>query len=319
MPTNPRSRRRKFGRLIVILILGGCALVTFGISARDEAAYFAFDESVDRWQANPEFRTVAVDYAISGSRAMRTRPLFIAAKTTIMALRSAPGLPAKYAVNPTSREHYEDFTRGPLSAYLHLCSEQDVPDMVGVIETAGRHQTPDDLRSVLDGYHMDFPVTHDAGALASVAQMLKDADAGKPFTIRTNIGPLLAGPIAQIAAEIHVPARPQEMTADEQGTVLDRLDPYLKAHDTQLWRTKQVSDFCGGVWAQVFSPPYRMVMSPILIAKEICRWTLFGGLLAVVLTMRRRWRASIGGNSPIAENILKTRRESGVPEFSGRT
>ena len=129
---------------------------------------------------------------------MMTRPFLIPAKSTIMTLRSAPGLPKKYAVNATSALHYENFSRGPLSAYLHLCSEQDVPDMIGIIEAAGRkpRRTPDDLRQALDGFHMDFPVAHDAGAMASVEDLLTDTDAGKTFTIRTNIGPMPLTPIA---------------------------------------------------------------------------------------------------------------------------
>jgi hypothetical protein len=289
MPNPPSPRSGRIKKLAAVFVLGSVALITFGISGSDEAAFRAFDEAVDRWQINPEFRAVANDYCIGGSRAMQTRPFLISAKKTIMTLRSTPGLPAKYAVNPTSALHYENFSRGPLSAYLHLCSEQDVSDMIGMIEAAGRklQRTPDDLRQVLDGFHMNFPVAHDAGALASVESLLAETDAGRGFTIRTNIGPMLAGPIAGIAAEIHVPSKPAEMSSDEQRAVFDRLDRYLKSHDQQLWRTKQVSDLCGGVWAQVYGPPYRAVAAPLLFAREACRWALFCGLLAVIFGVAR--------------------------------
>jgi len=269
-----------------------CAMITFGISGSDEAAFRAFDEAVDRWQVNPEFRAVALDYCIGGSRAMRTRPFLIRAKATIMAMRSAPGLPKKFAVAPTSGLHYDNFTRGALSAYLHLCSEQDVSDMVGIIEAAGRThaRTPDDLRQVIDAFKMDFPVSHDAGAMRSVEDLLAETDAGRTFAIRTNIGPMLAEPIARIAADLNMPANPQDMSPDQQRAVLDRLDRYLKVYNEQLWRTKQVSDLCGGVWAQVYGPPYRAVVAPLLAAKEICRWVLFGGLLLVLVSALRRPR-----------------------------
>ncbi|HZK79502.1 MAG TPA: hypothetical protein VFC46_00505 [Humisphaera sp.] len=295
MPNPPPARKSKLTRLFAILLLLGVVLITFGISGPDEAAFRAFDESVDRWQTNPEFRAVAIDYCIGGSRAMMTRPFLIPAKSTIMTLRSAPGLPKKYAVNATSALHYQNFSRGPLSAYLHLCSEQDVPDMIGIIEAAGRkpRRTPDDLRQVLDGFHMDFPVAHDAGAMASVEDLLADTDAGKTFAIRTNIGPMLLAPIAQIAADLHVPANPKDMSADEQRAVLDRLDRYLKSHDQELWRTRQVSDLCGGVWAQVYGPPYRAVVAPLLIAKEVCRWVLVGGLVIAIFGVARRRSTTI--------------------------
>src|SRR5579871_2675243 len=98
-------------------------LCMLALSAHDETALRSFSEAVDRWQVNPEFRAVAMDYSIRGSAAMRTSFLWMPAKRVIIALRSIPMIPKRYAVNPTSRQHYEDFSRGPLSAYLHLCSE----------------------------------------------------------------------------------------------------------------------------------------------------------------------------------------------------
>ncbi len=69
---------------------------------------------IDHWQINPEFRTAAMQYCILGSAATRTRFLFIRTGSVVMALRSIPMLPKRFAVNPTSRSHYDDFGRGPL-------------------------------------------------------------------------------------------------------------------------------------------------------------------------------------------------------------
>ena len=183
----------------------------------------------------------------------------VPAKTVIIALRSTPMLPKKYAVNPTSRQHYEDFSRGPLSAYLHLCSEQDVPDMVGVFEAAGQKtgRTDDDLRHVLGAFKMDFPVATDAGARQSVDDLLRDADAARPFTVRTNIGPLLAGADRRIGGGIEGSSR---SGSDDRRGASRRDRPArsisLRSQHFALWRTKQASDGCSGSWAQCSGPAY---------------------------------------------------------------
>src|SRR5438105_1472766 len=137
MPAQPHRRLRTFGKVAFGAALVFCALVAFGISGDDEAAFRSFTEAARRWQVNPEFRSVAMDYSIRGSRAMRTHPMLISSSRMIMALRSVPSLPPRYAINPTSRLHYENFTRGPLSAYLHLSGEQSMPDYLGIFESAG--------------------------------------------------------------------------------------------------------------------------------------------------------------------------------------
>lgn len=300
----PNAARRAVFRLFQVFLaslLLACLTLSVGIFACDDAAFRSFALAAHRWQKNPEFRAISFEYAVLGSDAMRTHPLFMPAKSEILALRSIPGLPKSLAVNPTSRLHYERFSRGPLSAYLHLCSEQDVPDLVGVVESAGRDGAPTraDLRQILDAFQMDFPVVHDDGALASASAFLRDADASRPFPIRTNIGPLLAEPIAQIARQLHLPPEPSRMTPDEQQAVLDRLDPYLRSHDRPLWRTKQISDFSGGVWAQVFSPPYAALISPIVESRELLRFALLA-LLVIAIAYARMNRVkpvepTIGG------------------------
>jgi hypothetical protein len=89
-----------------------------------------------------------MDYSIRGSAAMRTRPLFIPAAKGIMAVRSIPGLPPEYAVNPTSLAHYENFSSGPHSAYLYLSDEQNVSGVANLFEKLGaRRRTEAILRA----------------------------------------------------------------------------------------------------------------------------------------------------------------------------
>src|SRR5438045_5925841 len=144
----------------------------------------------------------------------------------VMAIRSMPGVPKRFAVNPTSRLHYDHFEQGPLCAYLHLCSEQSVADFAGVLEKAGNPVQPSSqpetrpaatqpaatqstsqpveagAQMFLDAFHMDFPVCTDAGALQSVAVLLRDVDARRPLKVRENVGPLLAPHIAGLAREL---------------------------------------------------------------------------------------------------------------------
>jgi hypothetical protein len=290
MPNRSRKWLRRPGRPILLLAILIGLLLTFGLSADDEAAYRTFNNAVDRWQINPEFRDVALQYSKYGSDAMRTHILHMSAERVIMALRSIPGLPKEYAVNDTSRKHYDDFAHGPLSAYLHLCSEQDVKDMAGMFAEAGRKtgRTESDLRNVLKGYKMDFPVVIDDGALRSVADLLRDTDAARGFSIQEDIGPRLMTPIRELAADLHFPTDPDQMSADQQRAVFDRLDSYVHVQDEELWRTKQLNDFCNGVWAQVYGPPYKTATVPILMAHDVGEISLIVLLLIVSCSGLRR-------------------------------
>jgi hypothetical protein len=118
---------------------------------------------------------------------------------------------------------------------------------------------------------MDFPVATDSGAIESSVSLLRDTRASRAFQIRSNIGDLLRPHIAAIARQLGFPGDPGEMTPAEQRAVLDRLDGYVRRHDPKLWRTKQVSDYAGGIWAQVFGPPYNMILKPVLLIHDISR------------------------------------------------
>jgi hypothetical protein len=288
--TSGRRKRWKLGRIALASGLLLCAWFAFGISGADESAYRAFDDAATRWQTNPEFRAVAKEYCQCGSRAMRTRPLLIPAKRLIVAVRSTPMLPKSIAVNPTSRLHYENFSQGPLSAYIHLCGEQQMDQFVGIFEAIGKrpHLADADLRELLDSFHMDFPVAHDAGAIQSTGTVLHDAEAYRMFSIRQNIGPLLLPDIAELSRSIGVPPDPHDQTADQQQAVLERLDSFVKQRDPELWRTKQLSDFCGGVWAQVFAPPYRYALGPAIFLRNLAQLLLIALLLMASIRSRRR-------------------------------
>jgi hypothetical protein len=288
-----------------LLILGFCVLTSFCLTPHDEMAYRSFTEAVQRWQTNPEFRSIAVDYSTRGSAGASASLWFIPARRIIMAIRSLPGLSEKYAVNPTSQQHYDNFSRGPLSAYLHLCSELDLPESLGVMEAEARKNdlSDEEMGKLLATFKMGFPVANDHGARAATAAMFRDTSAAtSSFAIRTNIGPYLVEPIHQIAADLNVPANPKEMTFDQQQAVLDRLDSYVRSHNPQLWRTKQMSDYFGGVWAQVYGPPYSMLIQPVLVAQQVCRVLLVVMLAGIVLRYRRIGRVVGNSTDAVAKN-----------------
>jgi hypothetical protein len=275
-PFEPRPRGRSrlsLRRVLAAAVLGFCVLFGFGIGRADYVALWSFVRAVDRWQVNPEFRTVAVEYSVRGSDAMRTRPMMVPARRIIMGLRSVPFLPERYALQPTHGQHYRDFSRGPLSAYLHLCDEQGVADTIPMVEELGRKpvRTDADLRAFLDSFKMDFPLVKDAGALRSADALVADADGSRPFVVRGNITEALTPHIRELSIGLGFPADPAGMTPAQQRTVLERLDAHVRRHDPELWRTKQVSDFCGGLWAQVFGQAYNYVLLPFLWLSAACR------------------------------------------------
>ncbi len=293
-PTGGRRWRAR-GYFIALAAIG---LIGFGILPVDEAAFYDFSASVNRWQVRPDFRVVALDYTVRGSTAMRTRPLlFIPARRIIMAMRSTPFLPKRFAVNPTSWSHYHDFSRGPLAAYLHLCGEQNVGMYLPMIEDLGRKPggpSDADLLGFLDSFKMDFPVTKDIGALRGLGDLLRDIEPSRGFTVRNNVGELLAPHIASIARDLELPSDLDALSPEAQQAILDRLDGYVRRHDPELWRAKQVSDFCAGISAQVFSPPYQAVIDPWLKVTMIFRWLTVGMLAAASLaTVRQARRQSM--------------------------
>jgi hypothetical protein len=223
-----------------------CALA-FGITSGDLSRIRAFDQAVNRWQANPDFRAVTFEYVDLGSRAMQARICGIRAKTAIMAFRKIPGLPESLAVNPTSQSHYDDFSRGPWAAYFHLSGEQDVALGIGLLEKLGPDASDEQIRQMLGGFNLPVPVATDNGAVASVRRLLSDTKADHPITISTSLRSAISDRAMSDADAYPV---------DEQMTLLRVFEQQLKARDIELWRAKQVNDLLAGIWAQGYGQIY---------------------------------------------------------------
>jgi len=323
------GRAGRLGKALLVILWATCALLAVGVSGADDAAVRTFDGAATSWQSDPEFRRVAMEYCVLGSRAVRTRLMGLRAGAVVMTIRSLPGLPKRFAVNPTSKLHYDHFEQGPLCAYLHLCSEQSVPDFASTLEksttqpattrAAMTQPVEPDRRAFLDAFRMDFPVCTDAGAAQSVAALLRDVDAPRPLTVRENVGPLLTRHIAGLARELNVPEDPAAETPAQQQAVLDRLDARVRRDDPELWRTKQLSDFCGGVWAQVFGPPYHWVTRPVIVAHAVA-WP--GLVVLAAWTGFRRGRRRAGreegtpvdvGSDPSGPQLLRAPHPDPLP------
>lgn len=307
----------------------GCAILLsawgwFGVSSQEETDARRFDQLAAEWQRQPEFRAITLSYCDDGSRALAATPFGIRANGVVMALRSLPFLPKDLAVNPTSELHYRRFAMGPLCAYLHLCTEQDVPIFAGVLEqTVAKHSAasgpiangpiatgpvatgpatttapiPADPRFVarkfLDMFHMDEPVCTDVGAVQSAAALIRDLDPRRPLVVRQNIDALLVPHISDLARELGVPERIDDMTPEQQRRVFVRLDAHVRARDPELWRTKQLSDFCCGIWAQVYGPSYGLAIKPVLWVHRAAGVALLYFALWAVW----RWRVVAGAGS----------------------
>jgi hypothetical protein len=209
----------------------------------------AFGDAVRGWQVNPDYRAVSTEYVTLGVEAMQSRLCGLSAGTVVMGFRSIPGLPAHLAVSDTSAAHYDAFSRGELSAYLHLSSEQGVADGIAMIEQLGKRQplSDADIVAFLAGFKLPVPTVADAGAIAGVRQLLADVDATKPFIVRGDVATSL---------RTSVEGNLRTMTRAEQAAEFVRFDYMIRATDLELWRSKQVSDFLAGIWAQGYGQIY---------------------------------------------------------------
>jgi hypothetical protein len=258
--------------LLALTILIAFA-IGFGTPAADAEKMRLFSDAVDRWQRNPEFRKVQVEYVEMGSAAMRTRVCGVEATKGIMWLRSLPGLPEHLRVNDTSFAHYTNFTRGPLSAYMHLTSEQGLADTLKMLKDLGSIPNPTDADVVafLKQYKLHNPVASDAGAVQSVRDLLADVDPARPLAIQTEAPGKLYSHISAMAAEMGFPPKIEEMTPAQQQEIWATLDERVRERDYELWRTKQVNDWLNGVWAQVYGTMYGGLINPMLTLREVAR------------------------------------------------
>jgi hypothetical protein len=168
-------------------------VVGFGAGTSDQTRLRAFVDSVGQWQTHTDFRQVTTQYVTRGSDALRSTPMGVRSSTWIMWIRSLPGLPKAFAVNDTSRLHYQQFGKGPLCAYLHLCTEVDLLNADGTGGYLGEFEATfgrsadvaaAEAKAWLQGLKWDYEVSADAGAVQSLRAVIADAEPFKPFRVR---------------------------------------------------------------------------------------------------------------------------------------
>jgi hypothetical protein len=297
--TKGRDRLKKTarwtGRVVLALVILLAFAIGFGTPQSDADKMRAFADAVEHWQHNPDFRKVQIEYVESGVQAMRTRTCGLDSTRTVMWLRSLPGLPEAWAVNDTSLAHYTSFTRGPISAYLHLCNEQGMSDTLKMLKDLGQYANPSDaqIREFIAQFKLYYPVASDAGAVESVRLLLRDVDAARGFADMPNVTQAIRPHIAAIAKSLGYPEQPNDMTPAQQHDVWVVLDDTVKERDYELWRLKQVNDWLNGVWAQVYGKMYAVVIYPTLKTRDISRVAAPLLLMAwLALAFHRRRRAA---------------------------
>jgi hypothetical protein len=279
--------------LLGLLTVASAAL-GFGMGSADARRVRAFADAVQGWQANPDYRSVSTEYVTLGVEAMRARVCGLSAGTLVMAFRSIPKLPAHLAVNDTSAAHYEAFSRGDVSAYLHLASEQGFAEGVELVERLAARQplTDNDIAAFLAGFKLPVPTITDAGAVAGVRRLLADVGPS-PFTVRSDV----ATPLRS-----HVLGNLATMTRAEQAAAFAQLDPSIRAVDLELWRAKQVNDFLAGIWAQGYGQIYLDGIDAFFrlqrAARIACLLTLAGG---VWIVLGERFKRTSAAPSPDAQ------------------
>jgi hypothetical protein len=291
------------GRTVLAVVILFLLAVGFGTGSTDAARMRQFSDAVERWQHNPEFRRIGVEYVEMGSDAMRTDVCFVDSTRVVLALRSIPGLSKDWAINDTSLAHYTHFRQGPLSAYMHLTREQGLADTLQMLESLGKKSelSDQDIRDFLKQYKLYYPVASDAGAVASVRALINDVDPGRALVVRDDVANRLMPHIAAVAKSLGYPEDLKAMTPDAQLEVWHMLDDQVRDTDYELWRTKQVNDWLNGVWAQVYGAMYAVAINPTLTLRE------FGRAAGPILIMawvgvglwrkRREAEGTVGGGA----------------------
>jgi hypothetical protein len=278
---------------VLTLVVAFTAALGFGMGPGDMRRVRAFGEAVKRWQVNPDYRLVSAEYVTLGVEAMQARVCGLSAGTLVMGFRSIPKLPEHLAVNETSAAHYEAFSRGNVSAYLHLAGEQGFAEGVDLVERLARRQslTDGDIVAFLADFKLPVPTVTDAGAVAGVRRLLADVGTA-PFVVRSEI----ATPL-----RTHVAGNLGTMTRSEQGAAFSELDADVRSVDLELWRAKQVNDFLAGIWAQGYGQIYLDGINAFFqlqrAARVICVLTLVAG---VWLAVRERFKRTSAAPSPDA-------------------
>jgi hypothetical protein len=279
---------------LALLVCALAAAVGFGMGPNDTRRVRAFADAVRGWQREPDYRAVTQEYVTLGVDAMQSRLCGVSAGHVVMGFRSLPGLPEHLAVSDTSAAHYSAFSRGELSAYLHLSSEQGVADGIALIEQLGRREplADADIVAFLAGFRLPVPTVTDAGAIAGVRRLLADVDAGNPFLVRGDVSTSLLSAIEGNLAT---------MTRAEQAAAFARFDAHVRATDPELWRSKQVSDFLAGIWAQGYGQIYLDGIEGFFRIQRGARIVFFLALAAALLLLARgRLKRTSAAPSPDA-------------------
>ena len=274
--------------------------VAVGTPPSDMDKMRRFATAVDRWQTGPDFRKIQIEYVEMGSEAMRTRVAFATTTDGIMFLRSLPGLPAHLKVNDTSFAHYTNFTRGPLSAYLHLMTETgELKHTLQMLDYISKQKdlTNEQIRKdFILNYKFDgYKVASDDGACDSVSALINEVDAARGFKITDHVAERLKPHIAAVAGRLGYPSEVTRMTPEQQTHVRDLLDGQVKETDYELWRIKQVNDWLNGLWSQVYGTMYAWIIGPTLTLRGICLW--LGPLMLIswvgLVAWNRKKRAAL--------------------------
>lgn len=307
------------GRVLLGMVIVFALAVGYGTTAGDAEKMRVFGEATHRWQTNPDFRKVEIEYVELGATAMNTKAAWISTTQGIIWLRSIPGLPAHIAVNPTSRAHYDNFTRGPLSAYLHLTDEtsggmKDTIKMLKYLVERGDLSDEGVRRDMLQKYTFPgYTVAMDAGAAQSVRRLVDDVDPSRGFQFDDNMRERYRSHIAAVAASLGYPTEVSAMTAEQQSTVRAQLDAHIKEADYELWRSKQVNDWLNGLWAQVYGTMYGMLIQPTITVRAWGR--VVGPTLLLTWIALAWWKRRRPSPSPVtADPDLDPRLALEVPD-----
>jgi hypothetical protein len=251
-----RNRRRRVGRAMLwamfCIFMFIAAALAFGVTPADAKAIREFDSAVRTWQHDPDFRVVALEYAQLGSRAMQAKFCGIPARHVVMWFRQLPGLPDVLKIGPSSQPHYDDFSIGPLKAYMHLSKEQDVKLGIDLLKKLPPNPTDEELREFIRGFHLPVTIATDGGAVESVRRLLKDVQPDQPFTVDSD----------QLA---------EFMSRQSADDSLKAMDERIRMTDPQVWRNKQISDFLAGIWAQGYGQFYSAGIHTLLLVRIVAR------------------------------------------------
>lgn len=290
----------RIGRMALYGVLGFAGLLVvllaISLSPGDYRRLDNFAKASDKWDTETGFRDLCYAYSTGSAEALQARMLFVSTGDWVMFFRRLPNMPPHLRANPGSEEHYEHFTQGPLSAYLHLSEEQGIDFTLGMVENLARGGDLSDQRiaGFLQSFTLRVPVKVNAAGLQSVRDLLGDVDATRSFMVREKPAPLLRPLIAQLAASRGIPPEPAKMTYAQQLEVLEALDGYVKEADYELWRTKQVNDLLAGIWGQSYAATYKGFMRILLPLRDLALALTGAGLVALFAWRRflRRNRAA---------------------------